>query len=93
MARIEEKQFSSFRSRKFWRLCCIGRELFWKVRNECIKEGWSPIKKVPAYERAIMMLEHEGKFEDPVRLCKDANRLGIDTDWYNKRIKKLENKL
>lgn len=74
---------------QFWRLCGVGRELFWLMRNDHIKDGYTIVSKVPAYERAIMLLEHERRYKDAIRLCEEANNLDINTDWYTKRIKKL----
>lgn len=74
---------------ELWRLCQSGQEKFWFVALEDKKRGYPMVKTVPAYQRVIMLLEHEKRFRDAIRLCEQANKLGIDTDWYIKRIKKL----
>lgn len=76
----------------FWRLCGTGQQLFWRFYNQIKTEGWM-VKTVPAYERAVMLLEKEERYKDAIRLCEIANSLGINTDWYNKRIQKLKAKV
>lgn len=48
---------------------------------------------VPAYQRAVMLLEQEEKLKDAIRMCEVANKRGIRTDWYNKRLVKLHKKI
>lgn len=89
---LKQKGFPQTLRDQFWGLCVKGRIEFWKQVNEDKKQGLSIVKKVPAYERAIVLLEEEHKYKDAIRLCEEANKLGIDTDWYTKRIAKLSKK-
>ncbi len=77
----------------FWAICVKGRILFWQLAIDIKDEGIPMVKTVPAFQRAIMLLEHEKKLKNAIRLCEEANKWEIDTDWYAKRIKKLKNKL
>jgi hypothetical protein len=80
---------------EFRELCQQGRQAF---KDEIVTERInSPlglrVKHCPAYERAIMLLEHEGRYLDAIKLCFDAKEIGITDDWYDKRLAKLEKRI
>ena len=75
----------------FWKLCIKGREFFWPMALENKKQAYPAVRTVPAYQRAIMLLEYEKRYKDAMRLCEEANKWKINTDWYDKRIAKLKN--
>lgn len=89
---LRANKFPDSQRDDFWRLCIQGQELFWQYAQEMKTQGFSMVKTVPAYERAVMLLEYEKRWEDAVRMCEEANKWSIDTDWYNKRIEKLQKK-
>lgn len=83
-----------------WRLCIQGRRLFWEwVKRlkdvEMVIADFNAVlpKTVPAYQRAVVLLEHEKRWRDAIRLCEEANEWGIRTDWYTRRIEKLGKKV
>ena len=57
---------------KLWALCNHGRSLLVGWRLEEPNEPLHEIKSVPAFERAIMLLEHEKRYMDALALCTDA---------------------
>ena len=56
-------------------------------------QGGAMVASVPAFERAVMLLEYEHRYRDAVRMCEEANKWKINTDWYTKRIVKLNKKI
>ena len=84
-----ETEFSQMKRDELWKLCNDGRNFF----NLMDLDWKGDIVKVPAYERAVMLLEHEGRYQAALKLCREANKLKINTDWYDKRIKKLSKKV
>lgn len=90
---LKENNFPQNLRDDFWRTCMKGRMLFWEMAIEDKKEGLLLVRTVPAFQRAIMLLEHEQRFNNAIHLCEEANKWEINTDWYTKRIKKLKNKL
>ena len=86
---LKRSGFSQESRDEFWHLCVKGKELFWLMRNEDIKQGFAMVKSVPSYERAVMLLEHEERYDQAIKLCEEANSLGIAPDWYSKRIERL----
>ncbi len=70
-----------------------GQQLFWQFATENNNLGYPMVCTVPAFERAVMLLEHEGKYKNAIAMCKEANKWKINTDWYDKRIIKLTRKL
>lgn len=91
--KLKKEKFPQKLRDEFWRLCLRGQEAFWQQATKDKQKGYPMVKTVPAYERAVMLLEHEGKHQDAIRMCEEANKWGIDTDWYNKRIVKLQKKI
>ena len=74
--------------------CTEGRQFFWTTEiANCKKQGWDLPPKVPAYERAIMLLEHEEKWKTALALAENALKVGIKNKWYDNRIKKLKKKI
>ena len=47
---------------------------------------------VPAFQRAVMLLEHEERWKGAIQLCEEALKW-IDNDWYRKKIAKFNKKL
>jgi hypothetical protein len=90
---MKEKDFPQQLRDEFWRLCMKGQQGFWQMALEDKKQGLPMVRTVPAFERAIMLLEHEQRFNDAIRMCEEANKWGINTDWYTKRIGKLKKRL
>lgn len=88
----------------FWNLCIKGRMLFQKMvkkemrnhllfcqRHKEIDMGeYRMVSTVPAYQRAIMLLEHEQRIQDAINLCEEAQKWKINTNWYAKRIEKMQ---
>ena len=70
-----------------------GQMLFWQIAADSKNKGETMVVSVPAFERAVMLLEHEHRYRDAVRMCKEANEWEINTDWYTKRIVKLNKKI
>lgn len=77
----------------FWGLCNKGQMLFWKMAEEYMRNGTGMVCTVPAFQRAIMLLEHEQRFKGAIKLCEEAQKWRINTDWYSKRIMKLKKRL
>jgi hypothetical protein len=90
---LKKEQFPVIKKDDFWRLCQKGRELFWTMALEFKKNGYSMPKSVPAFERAIMLLEHENRIRDAIRLCEEAIEWKINTDWYSVRLRVMKNKV
>lgn len=78
---------------RFWGLCMEGQMLFWKMAEEDRQQGYGMVSSVPAFQRAVMLLEHERRYKDAIRMCEEANKWKIETDWYSKRIERLMKKL
>ena len=91
--KLKKNKFPQKDRDNFWRICMEGQDFFWHMRNSDIKNGFSLPKSVPSYERAIMLLENEEKYKQAIFLCEQANKLGINTDWYTKRIEKLQKRI
>ena len=72
--------------------CAVGRNMFWRKAVHQYKKDFpnDPLPpKVVSYERAIMLLEKEEKYEMALALVEDAIENGIPIEWYEKRRKKL----
>jgi len=89
---LKENGFFQRERDEFWGLCQKGRELFWEMALEDKNKGNPMVVTVPSYQKAIMLLELEGKYRDALRMCEEANTWKINTDWYSKRIEKLKKK-
>ncbi|MAE68218.1 hypothetical protein CL635_00190 [bacterium] len=87
---LKNNDFSQKLRDELWGLCMKGKTLFWKMAEDDMRKGYGMVSTVPAYQRAIMLLEHEGRFEQAVEECRDAQKWKINTDWYEKRIEKLQ---
>lgn len=79
-----------FRERdNFWKLCSNGRMMFFAWIQEEYKNNanfYAP-PSVPAFQRAVMLLEVEKKYSNIIILCKLALQY-INNEWYQKKIKK-----
>ena len=117
MDRIEELwkdvRNAGFKDRKLndelWRTCGEGQRLYWtEIIPECKGNKWSLPPHVPAYERAIMLLEKEEKWKTALQLVNSAQEViglkdnrydwydpGINSHytWYSKRIERLQKKI
>lgn len=91
--KLKDENFPRSLRDEFWGLCMKGQTLFWQMAINEKKNGFPMVGKVPAFERAVMLLEHEGRYKDAIRMCEEANKWGIETDWYTKRITKLQKRL
>ncbi len=80
-------------SDEVWALCIQGRELFWVMAEKQKAAGEALPKTIPSYRRAVMLLEHEKRWREAIRLCEEAIQWGIPTNWYSKRIGALTKKL
>lgn len=87
---LKTKNFTQNLRDEFWRLCLKGQMLFWQMAIEDKQRGYPMVKSVPAFQRAVMLLEQEKRYKDAIRTCEEANKWGIDTNWYSKRIEKLK---
>ncbi|MCD4756546.1 hypothetical protein K8R20_02955 [bacterium] len=90
---LKHEGFSQKLRDEFWGLCMKGQELFWQMAISDRRNGYSMVKTVPAFQRSIMLLEYEQRYKDAIRMCEEANKWGINTDWYFKRIEKLSKKI
>lgn len=90
---LKAEEFPANQRDDLWRLCIQGQGLFWQYAQEMKRQGLSMVVTVPAYERAVMLLEHEERWKDAIRMCEEANKWGIKTDWYNKRLVRLRKKV
>jgi len=78
------------------RLCEECRIIFWqymKVNMKVLSLNKIDIESVPCYQRAIMLFEVEKKWDIALRLTENAVKMGLDGDWYRKRIVKLTKKI
>jgi hypothetical protein len=80
---LKKENFPQKLRDNFWGLCLKGRTLFWPMAMEDKKMYGTMVSSVPAYERAVMLLEFEKRYKDAIRLCEEANKWEINTDWYN----------
>ena len=97
-----EKNFSDRKSNDaLFAKCQEGMRIFWKVIpvwREQYKGTSAPLpSKIACYQRAIMLLEKEEKWETALELAKNAIKLGLsklgNTDWYDERIQKIKKKI
>jgi len=89
---LKEAKFPQKLRDDFWRLCNRGRELFCVMAIEFKQAGLVAPKNVPAFQRAVMLVEHEKRWTHAISLCEEAIQWVAGVDWYRKRIEKLSAK-
>ena len=91
--KLKESNFPREQRDKFWQLCIEGRRCFWEwtTAERKLNPRYSAPPTVPCYKRAVMLLEHEERWETAIEICKDALQW-IDSTWYSEKIKKFEKK-
>ena len=87
---LKSEGFTQKLKDELWLLCIQGQQLFFKMVQKDKALGYSIPKSVRCYQRVVMLLEQEKRYNDAIRLCEQANKPGINTDWYSKKICKYQ---
>lgn len=88
-SKLKKDNFTLQERDVFWKLCSNGRSLFfdWIEKEINIDSNFYIPPHVPAFQRAIMLLEFEKKYSNIIVLCELGLRY-TNNDWYQKKIKK-----
>jgi hypothetical protein len=91
---LKDSQFRSDKRDELWRLCIEGRRYFWDwiTQERKIDPNYFVPPTVPCYKRAVMLLEHEERWETAIDICRQALEW-IASDWYARKMEKLEKKV
>lgn len=63
---------------KFEKKCLANIEDYKEMRRIDRKYGEKTATNIPAFRRLAMLYEKQGKFEESVKICRQAYRLGMD---------------
>ena len=98
----QEQNFPQRLRDELWKECTKGQIALTKVIAGYLsqkKKQFAVPRNVPAYKRAVMLLEKEKKYADALKLCTEyiengkAVWRGFDDPWYEKKTGSLRKKV
>ena len=72
------KDYTGIRAESFEKLCLTNIADYKEMRKIDRKHGEKTATNIPAFKRLAMLYEKQGRYEEAVKVCKQAYSLGMD---------------